>query len=161
MTIPWGTDEEPEIELTAIPVQPVHVVSSDAELTRPAATEFGRWKTLLVANVVPVGITSAPGAMQICNRNLRRRRLRIIVSLSVAAQPVTDGVIVGSRDFIHSGVPMNPANINGGYLPLGTSLTYEAQQELWAAYPLTNTDSVYVTVCDEIYASPAGKETEE
>lgn len=67
-------------------------------------------------------------------------------------QSVTDGVIVGGRDEIISGVTPVIGSL-GGYLQIGDSLTYEAQAELWVCYPSTNTASVYVSVCDEVYAA--------
>lgn len=67
-------------------------------------------------------------------------------------QSSQDGVIIGSREVINTGQPMTPGNI-GGFLNIGDNLRWEVQQELWAAYPVTNGGPVIVSVCDEIYAS--------
>lgn len=64
----------------------------------------------------------------------------------------TDGVLVGSRGEICSGQPATPALL-GGYLQIGDNADYESQQELWVAYPSTNSGPVYVTTLDQIYAS--------
>lgn len=63
-----------------------------------------------------------------------------------------DGVIVGGREEIVSGLPMTPGNL-GGYLQIGDNVRWESQQELWVAYPASNTAPVLVSVCDEVYAS--------
>jgi hypothetical protein len=151
MTMPWGSTEEPEIIETMSQSIPVHVVSSDARPGKNVGAEFGHWRTVVVSNTV-LAVSTTPGAQRLCNRSLRRHRLHIIVNASVTAQPVTDGVLVGSREEINSG---NPAAIGsmGGYLQIGDSVRWECQGELWVAYPVSNTDPVYVTVCDEVYAS--------
>lgn len=154
MTMPWGAAEEPDVIETGVESVPVHVVSTDAKPGKSLAPEFGRWRTITVANVVgPNSIT--PGAQRLFNRSLRRHRGHIIVNATVAAQPVTDGVLVGSREEISSGQPAIPGQL-GGYLQIGDSIRWEAQSELWVCYPSTNTSPVYVTICDEQYASDAG-----
>lgn len=266
MTMPIGSTEEPDVEVTDIRSIPVHVVSSDAKPGKAIGTEFARWRTFLVNN--QIGQDSAtPGARRLLNRSLRRHRALIKVnasvtpavggsvtavaafaaagngtatlaagasitgfdvtfgqaasanivtvtvtgasggtltytvtiegtgsatpalsirfpqpltpanpavgiavtvtgnvnspagnitafgqSASVAAQSLTDGVIIGSREEICSGQPMTPGNI-GGYLQIGDSYRIETQAEMWVAYPVTNSAPVYVTVCDEVYAS--------
>ena len=156
MTMPYGSVEEPETEIAGTASIPVHVVSSSAKPVKSVGTEYGRWRTFLITNAV--GQDSAtPGARRLLNRSLRRRLARLIVQPSIAAQSVLDGVIVGSREEIASGQPMTPGNI-GGYLQIGTNLPYEAQAELWVAFPAGNTNPVYVTVCDEVYASDPGHE---
>jgi hypothetical protein len=69
-----------------------------------------------------------------------------------APQPSSDGVIVGAREEIASGMPMIPGRL-GGFLDIGTNLRWEVQQELWVAYPATNSGPCLVSVCDEVYAS--------
>jgi hypothetical protein len=150
-TAVYGSAEEPDVMLTERQSIPVHVASSDAKPGKPLAAEFGRWRTIIVSNVVgPYSIT--PGAVRLLNRSLRRKRAQIIVNATIAAQAVTDGVIVGSREEICSG---NAGVIGslGGFLDLGTSIRYEAQAELWVCYPVSNANSVLVTICDEVYAS--------
>lgn len=77
-------------------------------------------------------------------------------------QPVTDGIIVGGREEIAAllqgggtQAQINPLTglTPGGYLPIGTTTPYESQQELWVAFPSTNTAPVILTICDEQYAS--------
>jgi hypothetical protein len=151
MTMPWGSTEEPEVVEVGHQSIPVHVVSSDAKPGKSLAAEFGRWRTILVSNTVgPASIT--PGAQRIASRSLRRHRVHIIVNSTVVAQPTIDGVIVGSREEISSGSPAIPGQL-GGYLQIGDSVRWEVQAELWVCYPTTNTNPVYVTVCDEVYAS--------
>jgi hypothetical protein len=72
-----------------------------------------------------------------------------------APQPTSDGVIVGSREDIAAGAnQLNPYIYNvGGYLQIGDNVRWEGQQELWVAYPSSNVLPVFVTVCDEQYAS--------
>lgn len=149
MTMPWGSTEEPDVIETMPESVPVHVVSSDAP--KRIAPEFGQWRTVIVSNVIGA-YSATPGAQRLLNRSQRRRRAHIIVNSSVAAQNVQDGIIVGSREAIISGQAATIGGI-GGYLQIGDSLTYEAQQELWVCYPVSNTATVYVTVCDEVYAS--------
>jgi hypothetical protein len=151
VTMPQGSAEEPTVTLTEQPTIPVHVVSTDAKPGKNIGTEFGRWRTFLISNTV--GPNSAtPGAQRLLNRSLRRHRAHIIVNATVAAQTVTDGVIVGGREEIASGSPAIPGQL-GGYLQIGDSVRWEVQQELWVCYPSTNVAAVYVTVCDEVYAS--------
>lgn len=155
MTMPEGSTEEPEVIEVGHASLPVHVVSSDAKPVKAVGTEFGRWRSVLVANVV--GPNSAiPGAQGLLNRSLRRHRANILVIATVVAQPVIDGVIVGSREQLISGMPAIPGQL-GGFLPIGASVRYESQQELWVCYPSTNTNSVFVTVCDEVYAAEVEK----
>jgi hypothetical protein len=155
-TLPYGAVEEADAVLTERRAFPVHVVSSSAKPVKPIGTEYGQFRTVVVANTV--GQDSAtPGAKRLLNRNLRRRRAHIIVSPSVVAQAVTDGVIIGSREAIASGLPMTIGNV-GGYLPIGTSMRYECQAEVWVSFPVSNTNTVYVTVCDEVYASDPEEE---
>src|ERR1700729_545501 len=103
-------------------------------------------RTFLVANVLNAS-SSTPGAQRLVNRSQRRHRAQIFVQPTVAGQPVTDGVLIGSWGEINRG---NPAVIGsmGGYLPIGTNMRYEVQAELWVCYPVSNTDPVFVTVCD-------------
>jgi hypothetical protein len=148
MTMPYGSAEEPDAEVTAEASMPVRVVSSGED--RRIAAEFGQWRTFT--------ITSTLGPQVIFPRSLRRKRGSLFVVASTAGQPVTDGVILGSQGLVgqNSGplaaavVPGGP----GGYLPIGTSYPYEAQQELYAACPSTNVNTVYITICDEQWASP-------
>ena len=75
------------------------------------------------------------------------------VTATQLAQSSTDGVIVGNREEICSGSPAIPGQL-GGYLQIGDNYRWEVQQELWVCYPSTNSGlPVYVTVCDEVYAS--------
>jgi hypothetical protein len=151
MTMPEGSTEEPMMALGTHPSRPIHVVNSSAKPGKSIGTEFGRWRTFLITNAV--GPNSAtPGAARLLNRSLRRHRAHIIVNATVAGQPVIDGVIVGGREEIASGSPAIPGQL-GGYLQIGDSVRWECQQELWVCYPSTNTDPVYVTVCDEVYGS--------
>lgn len=156
--MPWGSTEEPDVEKIELGTVPVHVVSSGAKSEKSIGAEFGQWKTFLVANVI--GNDSAvPGAQRILNRSLRRHRALIGVFATAVGQPVIDGVIVGSSGAINSGQPTVPGRL-GGYLPIGSNFRYEAQAELWVCYPFTNVSPVYVTICDEVYASDSnsGKE---
>lgn len=111
MTMPWGSAEEPNDLLTEIPSQPVHVVSWGTRPNRSVATEFGNWRTFLIANVVNSNISATPGAVRICNRNLRRRRARIVVNASTSATgttEVTPGNPAAGTDFTYTndtGVP--------------------------------------------------------
>src|ERR1700752_2934373 len=117
MTMPEGSAEEPDVMITGMESVPVHVVSTDAKPGKSIAPEFGRWRTVLVANVVgPNSIT--PGAQRLFNRSLRRHRGHIIVNATVAGQPVTDGVLIGSREEITSGQAAIPGQL-GGYLQVG------------------------------------------
>lgn len=80
----------------------------------------------------------------------------IIATPANTGQASTDGVVVGSRDFIaNSQAVVSPyiAGLGAGFLPVGTSLRWECQAELWAAFPPSNANAVLVTVCDEMYAS--------
>lgn len=151
MTMPQGSAEEPDVILTAKESIPVHVVSSDARPVRQTGTEFGRFHTFIVANT-PNQLTAAPGAQRVLNRSLRRREARIFVLASIAAQPVIDGVIFGSREEINSGMAASPGLL-GGIIPIGQAFDYKSQAELWVCYPTTNTNTVYVTVVDFQYAS--------
>jgi hypothetical protein len=159
MTMPYGEYATEEPDMLFVEEQSIapHVVSSGK--SKSIGAEFGQFRTFLVANVVQ-GVSSTPGAQRIANRSLRRKRLLIAVMPTIAAQAVLDGAIFGSREFINSGNPMNPSlGIGAGYLQIGISLRWECQQELWVAYPTTNVNSVFVTVCDEVFASeqPEGK----
>lgn len=160
MTMPQGSAEEPDVTFVQEFSVPPLVVST---ARKGGAAEFGQWHSYLVANVQ--GPWSAtPGAQRIANRNLRRKRLLIAIQPTIAAQPVLDGVIVGSREFITSGnAGVSPfvGGCMGGYLPIGTSLRWEVQQELWACYPVSNANPVLVTVCDEAYASSPFDDDEE
>lgn len=74
---------------------------------------------------------------------------------ATAPQPVTDGVIVGNRDFIsNSQQVISPflGGLGGGFIPVGQSLRWECQAELWAAFPPSNASPVLVTISDEVYA---------
>lgn len=151
MSMPYGSTEEPEVEIAGERSIPVHVVSTGAKSEKSIGAEYGRWRTLVVSNVI--GQSSiTPGAQRLLNRSLRRHRALILVQPSIVAQAVLDGVLIGGREEITSGQPAVPGNL-GGYLQIGTSLRYEAQSELWVCYPSTNTNTVYVSVCDEVYAS--------
>jgi hypothetical protein len=151
MTMPQGSTEEPQVVLTEREAVPVHVVSTSAKPGKTAPPEFGQFKTYVVSNTVNA-TSVTPGAQRIISRSLRRHRCNILINATVTGQPSTDGVIIGSRDEINSGNPMVIGSV-GGYLQIGDNVRYEAQRELWVAYPASNTDAVYVTVCDELYAS--------
>jgi hypothetical protein len=245
MTMPYGSTEEPDINIATVESVPVHVISSDAKPGKSIAPEFGRWRTFLVTNAVGQDI-AVPGARRIAARSLRRHRLLIKVngsgqtinttptvtavpaiatsgtavqnpngvpvnvtlagftatqvfvngilvgasngtyivpaygSISVTftvvgatttaaipstgPQAFTDGVIVGGREEIAALLPGgNQAALNplttytpGGYLQIGDNVRWESQQELWVAYPSSNTAPVVLTVCDEQYASDSG-----
>lgn len=75
-----------------------------------------------------------------------------IAVTTTSPQSPFDGVIVGSREEITSGLTMTPGNI-AGFLPIGANIRLESQGEYWVAYPATNTQPVIVSVCDEVYAS--------
>ena len=151
MTMPYGSAEEPEIAEIELGTVPVRVVSSDAKPGKSIGTEFGRWRTIVVSSAVNQSSVT-PGAQRLLNRSLRRHRAHIIINATVIAQPVIDGVIVGSREEITSGNAATPGLL-GGYLQIGDNVRWECQSELWVCYPSTNTNSVYVTICDEVYAS--------
>lgn len=77
---------------------------------------------------------------------------------STNPQSALDGALFGNRDFIqNSQQVLSPylAGSGGGFLPIGDNERWECQQELWAAYPPSNTAPVLVTTCDEVYASDA------
>jgi hypothetical protein len=83
----------------------------------------------------------------------------VVYNANISAQPVAsggnsslDGVIIGGREEIASGNAMTPGQV-GGYLQIGDNIRWEVQQELWVAYPVTNSGPVFVSVCDEVYAS--------
>lgn len=84
----------------------------------------------------------------------------VVGTTATAGIPVTvsnpqssfDGIIIGSREEVASGLPMTPGNV-GGYLQIGDSIRLESQAEYWVAYPSTNTQPVLVSVCDEVYAA--------
>jgi hypothetical protein len=234
MTMPWGSTEEPEVTEIGQQSIPVHVVSSEARPSKSAATEVGRFRTLLISSAVN-SQSITPGAQRLINRNLRRHTCHILVnsagpvvttsapsqpavpatgvaqqnvnaypvsvainangatitnvsvngvtvgtsagtyivpaygSISIAysvavptwvwsgiptsgPQPITDGVILGSREEITSGMPATPGTL-AGYMQIGDNLRYAVQQELWVAYPSTNAGPVYVTICDQLYSS--------
>jgi hypothetical protein len=232
VTMPGGSTEEPTLQFTNAGALMTHVVSSDAKPSKSIGTEFGRWRTLVVANVQgPYSVT--PGANRLLNRSQRRHRAHILVnsagnvtttptasafpaiavsgtavqnpysypvsvaltgftatqvfvngvlvgasngtyivpgygSLSVTftvlgattpsgipttgPQSPLDGVIIGAREEITSGQAAIPGQL-GGFLDIGTNLRWEAQAELWVCFPATNTGPVFVSVCDEVYAS--------
>jgi hypothetical protein len=79
------------------------------------------------------------------------------ITATLQPQPITDGVLLGSRDWannISAVVSPYVAGItSGGFVPVGQSFRWEVQSELWAAFPPSNSGSVLVTVCDEQYAS--------
>jgi hypothetical protein len=279
MTMPQGSAEEPTILLTEEPTVAVRVVSSGAMPSRSIGTEYGQWRTFLVANAVQAN-SVVPGAQRIIARSLRRKRCYIrvmaaaaastpnngvsytssnapvtspaaggvlattgivsagtytvyvtlnlsgtagvqgtdnnnlrltvngatyavlpntlaqnvnqtfgpftvsptggtailaqangaatagaIYAASVTATPVTgsggggnsatDGAVFGSREFINNGAAMTPASggFGGGFLQINSDVNYECQQELWVAFPSTNSGPVLVTVCDEVYGS--------
>jgi hypothetical protein len=151
MTMPWGSTEEPDalFEMSQSTERPV--VSSGARPGKSVGAEFGQWRTVVVSNVVNAN-SITPGATRLLNRSQRRHRAQVFVQASVAGQPVTDGVILGSSGVINSGLPAVIGSL-GGFMPIGQGFRYEVQAELWVCYPASNTDAVYVTVCDEIYAS--------
>lgn len=151
MTMPYGSTEEPEETVVATQSVPIHVVSSSLKPGKPIGAEFGRIKTYTVANVQGAG-TTTPGAQRILNRSLRRSEARISVLASQAAQAVTDGAIFGSRDEINSGNPAAIGNL-GGFLPIGKDLVFKSQAELWVCFPVSNANTVFVTVTDFQWAS--------
>jgi len=153
VTMPYGSAEEPSVTEMQLGTVPVHVVSTNAKPGKSIGTEFGRWRTVVVSNTVNQNSVT-PGAQRLLNRSLRRHRAHIIINATVIAQPTIDGVIIGSREEITSGQPATPGLL-GGYLQIGDNVRWEVQSELWVCYPTTNTDAVYVTVCDEVYASDA------
>jgi hypothetical protein len=71
---------------------------------------------------------------------------------TTGAQASTDGVMLGSRNDINTGVPMVPGGV-AVFTPIGGNIVFKSQQELWAAFPAGNSASVYVTVVDFQYAS--------
>ena len=151
MTMPYGSTEEPEVDFKMAQAIPVHVASSAAKPGKTLAAEFGQWRTITVSSAIGA-VSATPGAQRLLNRSQRRHRALVFILATVAAQPVTDGVILANRETINSGVAMTPGLV-GGFLPIGSNFRLEVQAELWVAFPNTNTDSVYVTVCDEVYAS--------
>jgi hypothetical protein len=164
MTMPYGSTEEPTVTEIMHQSVPIHVVSSSLKPGKPIGTEFGRTRTLVVANVVgPNSVT--PGAQRVLNRSLRRYEARIEVIASIAAQVVTDGAIFGSREEIMAGgqlgAPGAVIGQVGGFLPCGKSLVFKSQAELWVCYPLSNAATVYVTVTDFQWASDPGSFEEE
>lgn len=105
------------------------------------AADFGSWVTWT--------LNATAGKIQVLKRNPRRDRATILVVNTVTAQPVTDGAIFGSA--AQCSQTSQPAGGAGGFLPLGEKFIIQNKQELYAVYPTTNTDPVYVTVLDETY----------
>lgn len=112
MTMPYGGAEEPDVIFTEQVSTPVHVVSSDAKPGKSIGTEFGYWRTFLIANTVASQVAT-PGAVRICNRSLRRHRLQIKVNTggnvtttpSVTALPAIS--VSGQAVQNPNGVPVN------------------------------------------------------
>lgn len=81
----------------------------------------------------------------------------IATPLTSLAQPVTDGVLVGSRDWANNSQaivsPFTAGVAGGGFIQVGDALRWECQSELWVAFPPSNSNAVLVTVCDEQWAS--------
>jgi hypothetical protein len=109
---------------------------------------------------LPIVLTPATGQNITVNAIAAASGASAVYAAQISATPVaqdgTDGVVVGSREFINSGNPLSIVSGvgNGGYLQIGDNIRWECQQELWAAWPSTNSGPpVYVTVCDEQYAS--------
>jgi hypothetical protein len=149
--MPWGSTEEPTETLVGTQSVPIHVVSSSLKPGKPIAAEFGRTRTIIVANVVGAYSTT-PGAQRVLNRSLRRWEARIQVTASIPAQAVTDGVLFGSQEEIASGQPAAIGSL-GGFYAIGQSLVWKAQSALWVCYPASNANTVYVTVADFQWAS--------
>lgn len=151
MTMPWGATEEPNVEFAMEQSVAPIVVSSGAKSGKSLAAEFARWRTTIVSSAL--GADSAtPGAKRLLNRNQRRHRAHIFIIPSIVAQPVTDGIILGGREEICAGVPAVIGSL-AGFLPVGISVRWEGQGELWVCFPASNANPVIVTTCDEIYAS--------
>lgn len=86
--------------------------------------------------------------------------VQMVATPSLPSFP-NDGVIVGTRQEILSGVPAIPGQL-GGYLQIGDNIRYESQAELWVCWPATNGgQAVYVTTCDEVWASDVTSQEEE
>lgn len=86
MTMPYGSTEEPDVEVIGHQSVPVHLASSDLKPSRQSASEFGQTRTIVVANVVgPLSVT--PGAQRVLNRSQRRHEARISVLASVTGAP--------------------------------------------------------------------------
>jgi len=120
----------------------VHVKGTDVVSVSKSA-EYGSWQTYLI------NATWTPN--QILKRNLRRSRAVIICGYTTAAQPNFDGVILGTQQQAQGSQTL--ADTLGGFMPVGTTITIENQQELWAAFPVANTDPVRLLVLDELYAA--------
>jgi hypothetical protein len=111
--MPWGSAEEPDDLLTELPTQNVHIVSSDARPTKSVGTEFGQWRTFLITNVLG-SVSSTPGAVRLCPRSLRRRRLRIIVNSSTGGNTTTE--VAGTNpaagtDFVYTNNSGGPQTV--------------------------------------------------
>jgi hypothetical protein len=120
---------------------PVQIKGTDVVSVSKSA-EFGSYQTYLI------NTTWQPA--QILKRNLRRSRAVIICGYTTSAQPNTDGVIIGTAQQTQGNQAL--ADTLGGFLPVGVTLTVENQQEVWAAFPVSNTDPVRLLVLDELYA---------
>jgi hypothetical protein len=102
MTMPYGSAEEPNVMVTAMPSLPVHVASSDAKPGRSVAAEFGQWRTFLINSATLTQV----GPVRLCNRSLRRHRLQILVN---STGPVTTTPTVSGFPSIgSSGAVQNP-----------------------------------------------------
>jgi hypothetical protein len=148
--MPIGSVEEPQATYKMAESFPAHVVSSDMPLGgKSIGTEHGNWRTLLFNATI--------GPQKLCNRSPRRKRLLLAVYATTAAQNVLDGVLLGSRDWANNSAAIVSPYIAGvgagGFIPIGQSLRWECQSELWAVFMPANTQPVLVTVCDEQYAS--------
>jgi hypothetical protein len=79
------------------------------------------------------------------------------ITATLQPQSLTDGVLLGSRDFANNSAalvtPYVAGVTGGGFIPVGQSTRWECQAELWVAFPPSNTGAILVTVCDEQYAS--------
>jgi hypothetical protein len=159
----WGDapeDDQPETMAGEVIGGIGHVVEElieDVEdVVSPASGERGPM-------VVPVRVTNppqlpvfggtqgyalAPGGLpvQILVRRPHRFKARVWVVASVAGQPVTDGVVIGSL------VQCQQNNLTAAgnpYWPIGQHLDVENQREWYAVALPSNTDTVYVTVLDQ------------
>lgn len=113
----------------------VRIVENVARIERQAIADFGSWVTY--------SIVSGGQPVTALNRNVRRRSATLFVSATVAAQPITDGLLVGTFAQV--------TNQKGGFLPIGAKVTIENQQQLFAVFPTGNANPVNLTVLDELY----------
>lgn len=158
-TVGSGLPAQPSFPGSTVPVQNTNTFPATVVVSGTTGTQ-------VTVNGIVVNSTSANGTYLVPSG------ATIAITYTVAGtwtwfnanttqpQTSTDGVIIGAPGEILSGggpvggpgTPMTPGQV-GGYLQIGDSYRIETQAEYWAAPCAGNSGTVYVTICDEIYAS--------